>query len=354
MSHDIHRDAAGRDAFVSLRKSAWHTLGTVVDDEMTDDQLLKAAGLDWRVESEPIFQKRLTLEGDTYEEVDGSRLLVRGDTGKRISVVSDQYVPFQNREMVELMRDITGDTDLIWETAGALGDRAQSVWCLARCPELDIALGDDITKSYMLISNGHGNKRALQVMPTAVRVVCANTLSWAEGGRAKASERNGNTAALEINGTGIRALRSGFAIRHSSSIHETAALVAESYQGLLLNHGFTKGAFEAMAAKPMPLGEARGWWGAFFESREKVLPADADQAQVDRRDNARAKRLGTLTKLWRSETCQTDAASGTVWGAYNALTEYVDHESASFSSAMFGNGKRSKDDALDEALALAR
>ena len=353
MAHDIHISQTGRAAMVSYRTVPWHQLGKVVDNEMSDQELLQHAGLDWRIEDEEIYRKQLTSDGETFEPVEGSKLLVRGDTGKQVSVVGENYHAFQNAEMVQLMRDISANTDLVWETAGALGDRAQSVWCMARMPEMYIALDDDVTETYMLISNGHGNRRSLQIMPTAVRVVCANTLGWAEGG-AKAAKGRAANAESEV--IGLRAMRSGFSISHTPSLPELVEKVKVAYEGLLLQHAFTKRAYEQMASVPVTFAEAKSFWNEFMERYDTNLSDDADPAKVERRDNANEKRSNLLAKLYLSPTNQTDAANGTAWGLYNTITEYVDHEAgtdaARFRVAQFGRGLKIKQDAMNAVLAL--
>jgi hypothetical protein len=56
---------------------------------------------------------------------------------------------------------------------------------------------------------------------------------------------------------------------------------------------------------------------------------------------------------------ESDVAAGTVWGAVNAVTEYVDHQQrrrsdeTRLSAIWLGEGDRLKQDAYRQALALA-
>ena len=63
----------------------------------------------------------------------------------------------------------------IYETAGALKG-GRHIWMLARLPKTLRAAGDDEIKPYVLLANSHNGTRALRMIPTTIRVVCANTL----------------------------------------------------------------------------------------------------------------------------------------------------------------------------------
>jgi len=356
MAHNIHIDANGTAAFASLRKSAWHGLGQVVQQEMNDQQILDAAGLNWQVTEQPVFSaETLDLGGDsltTHNQIEGYKLLRRSDSKADLAVVSADFRAFQNAEMVSLMRRIGGE-QVVWETAGALGAKGATCWCLARLPDLGFSLGNDATEFYMLITNGHGNNRALTVMPTTIRVVCQNTMRAAEGDRKQQNQRQRNAQRSDFSAS---ALAAGYSIHHNLGLDRAVAEVEDAYRRCIANRDATKVACEMMAAKAISEADARSYW-------DRILGEPLAQDETERsramREEREAKRRRQLASIWVSPTSQTDAARGTVYGAFQAAVEWIDHEAPARSAgsrafrAVLGNDARTKADAWTEALVLA-
>ena len=73
----------------------WHGLGTKVLPDLTPDQMLKAAGLDWEVE-----KRDVTYEGNHGERKRASnkKALVRTSDGSFLDMVSSEWNPLQNAE----------------------------------------------------------------------------------------------------------------------------------------------------------------------------------------------------------------------------------------------------------------
>ena len=185
MAHELTIRSNGNAEMFSLRANPWHGLGTVIQRELNDSEVRQTAGIDWEVEEAPVMQaitKPSPLDAtDTitdHQQVAGYKILRRSDTKAPLAVVSQGYRSFTNQELVDLMRRIAGQTPVVWETAGSLKG-GQIVWALGRLPDLDLTINGDASQSYMLLHNGHGNGRALQIVPTTVRVVCANTARMA-------------------------------------------------------------------------------------------------------------------------------------------------------------------------------
>lgn len=356
MAHDINI-TNNTASFVSLRQSAWHGLGKIVNNEMTDAELLDFAGLNWSVEEQPVFRLDSAVQvGDetlsSYKAIPGHKLLMRSDTRQELTVVDKQFRVFQNVEMAQLMRRIGGDS-LVWETAGCLGRTGATTFCLARMPDLAISLGkDDKTEFYMLISNGHGNNRALTVMPTMVRVVCANTMRAAEGDAKQRNIRHQNAEGKDFSST---ALAAGYSIHHNQGLDTAVREVEQAYKLCLANKDATKVAVEMMAANAISDADARLYW-------ERVLgelPAPSETERViAMREEREALRRRQLATIWSSPTSQTEASRGTVYGAMQAAVEWVDHNSPArnattraFRSVM-GTDVKTKASAWSEAMKL--
>jgi phage/plasmid-like protein (TIGR03299 family) len=154
----------------------WHGLGARVDQSVTPDEMLKAAGLDWEVNLWPLTASE--PEGEESIKVPGRYALVRSTDRKVLTVTGKSWKPLQNRETLEFMRNYVEAGAATLETAGALrGGRV--VWGLARLNhEFEVGKGDRV-KGYLLITSPHEVGKAITVRATTVRVVCANTMALA-------------------------------------------------------------------------------------------------------------------------------------------------------------------------------
>jgi phage/plasmid-like protein (TIGR03299 family) len=343
MAHELDFNAAGEARMFSYNANPWHKLGTVVDTQLTDAEVLNTAKLNWDVLEQPVY------DGD-QQPVDGYKLLRRSEDGANYAIVSEGYRVFQNSELINLMREISFKTPLVWETAGAM-HRGKTVWALARLPELKIKVGAaDETYPYMLLSNGHGNRRPLTIMPTAVRVVCANTLSLAQGASITERTRSGNVKQRDFSAT---AIAQGFAIKHTSGLDAALVDVVAAYKHVIDDVRATQEAYDAFSGVTMSSEALRGYWDSIFGNEPES--ATARDAYVDR--NAE------LRRIYKSPTCSLEGVGGTLYAAYQAATEFVDHgrmkhkrmaseTQAGLAYAMSGSGWDLKVDAFTQAVAL--
>ena len=149
----------------------WHGLGTKVPNDLTPEQMLDAAGLNWSVEKVPAYAN----VGGKNVAI-GQSALVRSMDNKILDVVSDDWNPVQNQEAFEFFNDFVAAGDMEMHTAGSLRD-GQIVWGLAKIKEsFELFKGDKID-SYLLFSNFHKYGHSTDVRFTPIRVVCNNTLT---------------------------------------------------------------------------------------------------------------------------------------------------------------------------------
>ena len=149
----------------------WHGLGTKVPSDLTPEQMLEAAGLDWTVEKIPAYAK----VGGKNVKI-GQSALVRSMDDAILDVVSDDWNPVQNEEAFEFFNDFVMAGDMEMHTAGSLRD-GQIIWGLAKVKEsFELFKGDKID-SYLLFSNFHKYGFSTDVRFTPIRVVCNNTLT---------------------------------------------------------------------------------------------------------------------------------------------------------------------------------
>lgn len=155
----------------------WHGLGARVDQDVSVEEMLEAAGLNWRLEKLPLVAK--LPNGDALP-VDDKFALTRNTDNKVMSVCSGAWTPFQPEETISFMREYVEAGGAKLETAGSLRG-GRTVWGLAKLDHtFSVRKGDEV-HGYLLITSPMEVGRSTQIRTTTVRVVCANTLAMAEG-----------------------------------------------------------------------------------------------------------------------------------------------------------------------------
>ena len=328
MSHELDI-STGQPAVFVTGKPAWHRLGTVVANALTSSGAIELARLNWEVEQWELkaFDRELGKEAWVRNKYAN----VRKDTGTVLGVVSDHYRIFQNRECFDFMDSLVADKLAMFETAGALKD-GRVVWMLARIPTEYRAGTQDVIQPYILLTNSHDGSKALRLFPTTIRVVCQNTLNLAL--------RDG--------------LGEGISIRHRPSLSER---VSEARQKLGIIHArFDQ--FDAelhtMLDKELAGRELEGYFDAC------TPPTTGKRAEIRRR-----KIIHQFEDNFTNATNTLPGVAGTAWAAYNAVSQYFDHQrnfkganilekaDHQLESIWFGSSHHAKQEAYQRALTLA-
>lgn len=328
MAHNLATNVQrGGKAFYSLREAGWHSLGNVVGVPAMDPEALALAGLDWEAEDLGLYTTGMDL-------ITTHKAIRRSDTGAILGVVGNGYEAMQNADLFKFLRDCDATSSLEIETAGALGD-GSTVWAMARVPGLDLAMGQDVSAGYLLITNGHDGKTPVRIFPTSVRVVCQNTM------RAAAADRRGKR----------RTLSGGWDVKHTSGMVAALASVAHAYRSAVEEHQETVDQARALAAK-------RSTADSLLSITRAALDTAPSADESPRSKQIREAREAAVAVIRASETCNVQGTAGTIWADLQAVTEWVDHERLSdaaerFRSANFGGeGEEMKARAYDAALAL--
>jgi len=236
----------------------------------------------------------------------------KGETHPAFGIVSQSFRPLQNREAFFFFDPIVGKDTAVYHTAGALG-QGERIWILAKLPDQIRVIGDDITDKYLLLSNSHDGHGAVQIKFTPIRVVCNNTL----------------TLALSRGPT----LR----VAHTRDMHERLkqadrllGIIHRRYDGLAET-------FQTMTRIQMGNGRLEGYFGRVFPD-----PEDPEDEKALRK--ATRARLCAEHFFLNGAGNDMPGVQGTLWAAYNGVTEYVDHRQMKTSkdgrlnSIWFGEG----------------
>lgn len=293
-------------------------IGTKVPDDLTPDQMLKAAGLDWEVEKSPLY----TRFDDNEIRVDKSAL-IRTSDGSVLDVVGDDWNPVQNYEAFEFFNDFIAAGEMKMDTAGSLKG-GRNVWALAKINESFDILGGDVVESYLLFSNPHQYGKSIDIRTTNVRVTCANTLTSALNGKAERMFKMNHRRVFD-----------GDAVKEILGISKNRLLQYKEAATFLSTKRFTD--------------------ETIVEYFNRVFPVTTG-AKKD------AGELASRAARQAFENLETqpgaEFAPGSWWQALNSATYYVDHvkgrsDETRMQSAWFGSGANTKINALNIALEMA-
>lgn len=172
MAHELEF-RNGNASMVYAGEVPWHGLGKRILPDLTPEQTLKEANLDWSVYKVPAY---VNIAGKEVET--GKSALVRDVDNSILDIVSDEWVPMQNSDAFDFFHDFVMAGEMEMHTAGSLKN-GQLVWALAKTKEGFSVFGEDSVESYLLFTNPHVFGKSIDVRFTNVRVVCNNTLTMA-------------------------------------------------------------------------------------------------------------------------------------------------------------------------------
>ena len=316
MAHEIEMvNGVAQMAYVG--DTPWHGLGKRVPADLTPEQMLEAAGLDWTVEKVPAY---VTIDNKKVSV--NHSALVRSSDNQILDVVSNDWNPVQNLEAFEFFNDFVIKGDMEMHTAGSLKG-GQIVWALAKVKESFDVFGGDTVESYLHFSNFHKYGFSTDVRFTPIRVVCNNTLTLSLNTKvdkmAKVSHRR------VFDGDNVK-MALGIAKEKLATYKEVAVF----------------------------LGSKRYNSDHVIEYFNNLFPITGN-GKVQRKELS--KQADRAIKLLDSQP-GTEFAPGSFWQLFNATTYMTDHVSGKtvdnrLHSAWYGQNKILKTKALDLAIEMA-
>ena len=367
MVANIAETKTGNKMFASFRTGAWWGQGEVFDDPgLTGREVLKLAKLDWKVHKVETFAP-FEFKGETQVyDVPMSLAIVRDPVGGEdqpsvLGTVGAGYEMFQNQELVDMMDALAGDGSIQYEVAGALG-KGEIVWVLAKIPNLEKAIGEDVSIPYFLSITGHiGNKNQVN-FPTGVRVVCQNTMRMAE-----------------YLHRGKVGLSRGYSFRHTKNIRDKVNDMIANYHKAIeawdrtheINKALAGIQFDTKMKDDFLLFMADPDYSPKVEeARQKAIDEATDkdvreklEKRSDNQTSRRKNKVEALEKILASPTCQVNGTKDTLYSLLQAGIEWIDHErstrgegdqekaSSRFESANFaGSGVDLKERAFARAM----
>jgi phage/plasmid-like protein (TIGR03299 family) len=281
MSHEV-------ETMAYANAVPWHGLGARVDGNISTEEMLIAAGLNWRVEKQPL---KIVID-DQIVPVPGRYALVRDTDKKVMTITGNEWHPMQNAETLGFMRDYVEAGGASLETAGSLHG-GKVIWALARLNHSFQVTPGDKVNGYLLLTTSHEVGRANIVRTTTVRVVCANTMAIAE--------RHG---------------KKNYRQDHRSIFNVEAAkeAVGKAHEDLLAAENRAK----TLSALKLSLEDA-----------VKLVIVPSLGLDISELSDQQIMDPGIQTKSLRQIIESINSAPGAVagngWGVLNGVTHYADH-----------------------------
>lgn len=298
----------------------WHGLGTEINQETSFWDAFELAGLDWEVDTKPLF----TGDGEKVSH----RAAYRVSDGRILGIVGKRWTPLQNRDAFEIFEPLVDAGEMVIHTAGSLRN-GERIWALCQLNQdnSEIVAGDEVAK-FVLLSNGHDGKLAVHFGFTPIRVVCANTEALARGSKASKLVR----------------------VRHSR-------FVKQNVQDLRNVMNFANQEFEATAEQYRYLA-SKGINSEDLDKYIKIVLGIGEKS-ADEMTTRSKNIVSSIEDLFESGRGSDIAGvRGTYWGAYNAVTEYLNYSKGRtannrMDSVWFGQNGTMNQKALDTALELS-
>lgn len=317
------------ETMMSVKETPWHKLGKVLQEAPTAAEAIVQAGLDWEVE------KRMTyfMEKGGITPTPDRFAVVRKTDGSYLGHSGKTWQPLQNKDAFSFFDPYIEAAEASYETAGSLNNGKQ-IWVLAKINRdpIEVVKGDTIDK-YILLANHHTGGIAVTAGLTPIRVVCNNTL----------------TAALSM---GQRQL---FRASHSYSmqrrLEEIQADIARADKGFQQAEEY----YKRFASKQVNQKQIDHFLSMTFGW--SINPDRLNEREKMFRD----KQTETILRLFETgRGADIAGVNGTVWGLYNAVTEFIQYERGGvktledqrLKSAWFGEGMALNKTAFNAGLAL--
>jgi phage/plasmid-like protein (TIGR03299 family) len=302
-------------------ETPWHGLGVKVPNDVSPEQMLKAAKLDWTVTPVPAFAMI-----DGVETSVNRSALVRSSDNKVLDVITNDWEPCQNQEAFEFFNDFVAAGDMEMHTAGSLAD-GRIVWALAKVNDSFELFGGDKVESFLLFTNPHSYGQSIDVRFTPIRVVCNNTLSLALAIKGF----SGSTQVVKVS---HRRKFDGDAVKQTLGVAKDK--LAQ---------------YKEMAAF---LGQKRYTNETLGEYFNRVFPVITSKVDGKKEVSKNAKIALDII----NQQPGANFAEGTWWQAFNTVTFMADHvigrtADARLRSAWFGQNRTLKTNALETAVEFA-
>jgi phage/plasmid-like protein (TIGR03299 family) len=327
---------------------AWRVNPNFVNIDPTIDKVedvISAAKLDWDVTKEPLALTDGTVFPDKFAltrtmEVYDDKTQTMNVIKRPLGIVGTNYRPVQNSVKFAWFNEYLATGKVKIESAGVIND-GEKVVIVAKMeyPDMEPLPGDAIGK-YLMLSDAYDGKNALKVQLFTLRLVCSNGMTRKESTLSRS-------------------------LRHTKNVNNYFEAAKSQLDHVDQDFSRMMEEFKLLANKPIATDEilknyVMQVFG--FEPKEKdgkVQLSTRSSNIVDGivlRHDKQKDALEYVKANFENDKNSLPAMRGSYYAAYNAVTEYLNHEYGQnhnnrMDSLLFGTSAGLAKDALQIALA---
>lgn len=153
----LNENSENRDRISFVNDVPWREIGVEVDNSMSVEEIIKAADLDWKVNT-----VALTVKGKSGKVIDtGRHAIMRGDT--IFDIISGDWRPMQNFDAIEFFKDFVEANSLELNSVGSLRD-GKIIWAMADTgKKFSLFNGKDVIRSKILFTSPHSYGQSIDI-----------------------------------------------------------------------------------------------------------------------------------------------------------------------------------------------
>lgn len=296
-------------------------MNTLTDKKVnakTSQEALESAKLNWKVRQSTVHYEGL----NGFTALGNKKVNWRDDTGLALGVVGDGYTVLQNSDAFKFLDSVVGSMEAMYVNAGSFKQGAK-IYVQAILPgyiRFDGVGGDDVGEKLLTFITSHDGSLPVSVLFTPTRIVCMNTLIMAlDNGKRKTSLRHTSSLAIGLDNA-----------KKTLGILNAQFSLLEEMSAKLIKTPFDE--------KQMP--DLLNKTGLIKEKGNETSTRSLNIINE------------VLNKYHFGKGSDLSSAKGTAWGAYNAVSEYVDHfrtdnADKRAESALLGSGAEAKKRAFE-------
>ena len=325
MAHNLnYNEQTAKHSFFSVKEKAWHNLGQLIQDYPTSAEAILHAGLDNEVEKRKLFtsnSNEIILESELLHngiEVPNYFSTARTDNDAVLGVVGKDYQIVQNKDAFSFFDAIVGGDGILYETAGALG-KGERIFITAKLPDYIRVGKEDLIEKYLFLTTSHDGSGSITAAFTPIRIVCANTLN--------AALRN-QTNTVRIRHTSNAKQR----LEQAHTVMGISDVLSEQMQGI----------FNYWSKLRISDNEVKKLIQSALAPSKEVLK-NLQEGKAELLSSCFTNMVDSAFSYAMSDPTQLmDTTTGTVFGAYNAITGYFQNvrsykdDEAKLSSLLLG------------------
>ena len=272
----------------------------------TDDTSVWAeeAGLNWDIKASPVyFDVGLTdSKGLPLLKQDPKRqVLFRSDTNEKLSIVGKDFKVVQPRAVLDFYAEISKKMGVKLESAGCTKGGAL-IWGSADIGNEIRIKGQDLIQNRLMFSTANDGTKATTVHFVSKRIVCNNMLNYAFN----------------------QANSSPFYVRIPHMIEITPERTTKMIEEIINGQGEHWRNFEESANNMADTRMTQKQATEFFIELYSTMTRRSGELELPK---TQLSKIPKLMQVYESGVGQNmKSAQNTLWGAVNAVTRFIDHE----------------------------